>query len=174
MFLPDMKCVGWDADCGNLHGAPWDRERELAGVEAECGGSVEITIDMMNEMEPPQPRDPMREHVPHVQGVVEEDDRQNEMQRRWQPTHVQQSVATPLDHLGQRLDDGPLEQIDRRCSGAREYDIARHVTPLCFADMPQRTTPLECGEHHERAGHCERRQHAPPRRAAHEATTILT
>ena len=83
------------------------------------------------------------------------------------------SSPTPLDHLCQGLDDGSLEQIDRRSGRAREYDIARHVTPFRFADPPQRTTPLECGEHHERAGHCERRQHAPPWRAVHEATTIL-
>ena len=65
--LPDPQRIGWDADCRNLHRAPWDRERELAGMEPECGGRVQIAIDMMNQMEPPQPGDAVREHVPHVQ-----------------------------------------------------------------------------------------------------------
>ena len=165
--LPDEECVGWDADYRNLHRAPWDRERELAGMEAECGRRVEIAIDMMNQVEPPQPGDPVREHVPHVEGVVEEDDRQNEMKRRWKATHIQQSESSALDHPGQRLDDRSFEEIDRRRGGAPEYDIARHVTPFRFAGTPQRTTPFECGEHHERASHDERRHHPPPGRATH-------
>src|SRR5262245_29862169 len=96
------------------------------------------------------------------------------MQWPRQAAHIQESVPTPLDHFGQGLDDGSFEQIDGRCGGAGEYDIARHVTPFRFADTPQRTTPFECSEHHERAAHDEGRQHAPPRRATHEATTILT
>jgi hypothetical protein len=140
---------------------------ELAGMEAECGRRVEIAIDMMNQMKPPQPGDAMREHVPQVEGVVEEDDRQNEMKRRWKATHIQQSVATPLDHPGQRLYDRSFEEIDRRRGGAREYHIARHVTPLRFAGAPQGATPFECGEDHERACHGEWRQHSPPGRAAH-------
>src|SRR5262245_5634004 len=98
--LPDVERVGWDADYRNLHRAPWDRERELAGMETECGRRVEIAIDMMNQVEPPQPGDAVCEHVPHVEGVVEEDDRQNEMKRRWKATHIQQSESTPLDRLG--------------------------------------------------------------------------
>ena len=86
--LPEVECVGWDADCGNLHRTPWNRERELAGMEAECGRCVEIAIDMMNQMKPPQTGDAMGEHVPQVEGVVEEDDRHNEMKRRGKATHI--------------------------------------------------------------------------------------
>src|SRR4029079_12492816 len=64
--LPEVECVGWDADGRNLHRTPWNRERELAGMEAECGRRVEIAIDMMNQMKPPQPGDAVREHVPQV------------------------------------------------------------------------------------------------------------
>src|SRR5678809_1591290 len=66
--LPAPQCVGWNADCRNLHRPPWNRECELAGMKPECGRSIEIAIDVMNEVEPPQPRYTVREHVPHVQG----------------------------------------------------------------------------------------------------------
>jgi len=138
-------------------------------MEPECGRRVQVAIDMMNQMEPPQPGDTVHEHVPHVHRVVEEDDRQNEMQRRRQPTDIQQPVTTPLDRVRERLDDGSLEQIDCRRGGAREHDIARHVTPFCFADTPQRTPPFERGERQERGAHDDGRKDAPPGRAAHEA-----
>src|SRR4029079_8880374 len=48
--LPEPECLGWDANCRNLHRAPGNRERELAGVETESGRRVEIAIDMMNQM----------------------------------------------------------------------------------------------------------------------------
>ena len=107
--LLDVECVRWDADCRNLHRAPWNRERELAGMDAEGRRRVEIAIDVMNQMKPPQPGDAVREHMPRVEGVVEEDHRQNEMQRRWQATHIEQSEPTPLDHPGQGLDDRSFE-----------------------------------------------------------------
>src|SRR4026207_2010196 len=50
--LPEPECVGWDADCRNLHRTPWNRERELARMEAERRRRVEIAIDVMNQVEP--------------------------------------------------------------------------------------------------------------------------
>ena len=91
------------------------------------------------------------------------------MQRRWQATDIQQPAPAPLDHVRERLNDRSFEQIDRRRGGAREHDIARHVTPFRFADTPQRTPPFERGEHQKRAADDDGRQDAPPGRAAHEA-----
>ena len=100
--------------------------------------------------------------------VVEKDDRQDDMQRPWQATEIQQSASTPLDHARERLNDGSFEQIDRCRGGARKHDIARNVSQFRFADPPQRATPFECGKHQKGAAHDDRRQHAPPGRAAHE------
>src|SRR5258706_6194758 len=95
------------------------------------------------------------------------------MQRRWQATDIQQPPPAPLDHVRERLDDGSFEQVDRRRGGAREHDIARHVTPLRFADAPQGTPPFERGEDQKRATQDEGCQHAPPGRAAHEAAISI-
>jgi len=131
-------------------------------MKPERGRRIQIAIDMMNQVEPPQPGDAVRQHVPHVQAVVEEDDRQHEMQPRRQTTRIQQPGTTPLDYVCEWLDDGAFEQIDGRRGGAREHDIARYMAPFRLADTAQRTTPFEGGEHDECASHGERRQHSPP------------
>jgi hypothetical protein len=46
------------------------------------------------------------------------------------------------------------------------------VAPFRFANTPQRTTPLECGEHHERAAHYKGQMHAPPSRPDNYAILI--
>src|ERR1041385_5555393 len=54
--LPYPEGVERDPDGGNLHRAPWDRERELAGVEPHCDGTADTEIYIFIQMDPPQPR----------------------------------------------------------------------------------------------------------------------
>src|SRR5262245_38388939 len=104
----------------------------------------------MNQVKSPQPWDAVREDVPDVQRVIEDDDCQDDVQRPWQAAEIQQPPPTPLDHVRERLNDGSFEQVDRRSRGASENDVSRDMTPFRFADTPQWTTAFECGEHQKR------------------------
>src|SRR4051794_20312180 len=71
--LPNGEREWRDPNHHDLPGAPAGRQAKLAGVKAQRGRSIQIKINVMCDVETPQERQAMREHVPQVQGVVHQD-----------------------------------------------------------------------------------------------------
>jgi hypothetical protein len=62
--LPQLQGPRADTDQRHLSRAPRYRRDQLAKVKTDGGRGVQIQIDMMNRMEPPEGRRAMHQHVP--------------------------------------------------------------------------------------------------------------
>src|SRR6266511_2830504 len=147
--LPQRQGVWCHANGDNLRRSPWDRHRQLAEMKSQCGRRIQIEVDVVHEMKPPQPRYSVYEHVPHVQRVIEQDDSERDVQRSRQFPRIEDSQPASLDETCKRLNDGPLQQIDRRRGQAGKHQVARHSTELRLVLMPERAPALERREHHK-------------------------
>src|SRR5207248_1273385 len=79
--LPDREGERGHADHEHLRRAPGDRDDELRAVEAERRRGVEVAIDVVDQVEAPEPGDAMGEHVPDVERVVHEHEGERHLER---------------------------------------------------------------------------------------------
>src|SRR5207245_2098597 len=70
--LPDREGERGHADHEHLRRAPGDRDDEFRAVEAERRRGVEVAVDVVDQVEAPEPGDAVGEHVPEVERVVHE------------------------------------------------------------------------------------------------------
>src|SRR5258708_13594545 len=71
-----------ETDQAHLHGAKGDRHRYLAKVKAKPSGNIEIGIDVMNVVKPPEQWDSMICDVPIVKAEVHKQKAKAEPKRR--------------------------------------------------------------------------------------------
>src|SRR6516162_9749864 len=57
--LPGQIPAGMNAEHDDLSGAIGDREHQLARMEAQGRRGVQVVVNVMDEMKPPEPRDPV-------------------------------------------------------------------------------------------------------------------
>ena len=69
--LPDRESKGTDSDYNNLRGPPCHRLSEFANMKTDRSGSIEIEIDVVRRVKPPEPWNLVGEDVPEIKGVVE-------------------------------------------------------------------------------------------------------
>jgi hypothetical protein len=94
--LPDPECGDIGADDDDLKPAIADREQHLAEVEAERGRGVHVAVGVVHEVEPPQQRDFVIQPVPDPQRVVEEHNRERDLDRPRERDVVQEPEAGAL------------------------------------------------------------------------------
>src|ERR1017187_6120742 len=81
--LPQGVIANRSADDSDLRGTERDGEQHLAEVKAERRGRVAIEVYVMRQVEAPQERDLVGQHVPDVESVVEERDGEHARDGRW-------------------------------------------------------------------------------------------
>src|SRR5919201_3929533 len=91
----------------------------------------------------------MDQDVPDVQRVIEQDNREQYVERSRQSRRMEQSEPAPLHDTRERLNQRALQQIDRCGSQAGEYQISRKAAKLRLVLLPERPPALERREHHE-------------------------
>jgi len=115
-------------------------------MEAQRRRCREIAIDMVDEMEAPEPADAMREHVPEVERVVHEDHGERRFEPGRQRKLLQDAPAAALDDRRQGRDAGPLGQLHGDGGERGDAEIARIVAAPALDRAPQRIAPLQRDE----------------------------
>jgi len=100
--LVNGESPGSYSDENDLCRAPRHRSGELAEVEAQRGGCVEIEIGVMDGVIPPERRHFVLEHVPDVESVIEEQNAKGGFKPSRQPHALQQPVPAPLHQSCER------------------------------------------------------------------------
>ncbi len=106
---------------------------------------------MMHEMKTPQPRHAMREDVPHVKRVIQQNDGERDFQGVRQRQLFEQSKFAPFDERGEPSDDRSFGELQRDGGHSGHGEVARIAHPFRFdRTPPQRATPLQPQQRAER------------------------
>ena len=81
--LPRAQRLVVDAEENDLRRSKSGRERELSEMKTDAGAAVEIEIDVMDRVKPPQHRCAVIQPMPDVQRVIEEQESEHDAKRAW-------------------------------------------------------------------------------------------
>src|SRR5712692_6609313 len=84
-------------------------------MKAQRGRGVEIEIRMVNHVETPQERHPMRHYMPQIERVVHEDKYERDFGPLRQTQPGQQAPTPGIDKIGKRKDRKGSSDRKRNC-----------------------------------------------------------
>lgn len=71
-YLPYRESKRTDTDRNNLRRSPCHRLGQLSNMKADRRRSVEIEIDVVRRVKPPEPRNLVSQNVPEIERIVEQ------------------------------------------------------------------------------------------------------
>jgi len=158
--LPELERARARAGGEHLERAVGRRDRHVGSVEAERGRAVEIEVDVVDQVEPPQERHFVGQDVPEIDAVIhqQEGGGVTDPGRRRQP--LREAETPPLDETGERLDQRRFDELyDGQRAGA-EDDVADGALRLCLGRLAQAPLPLGGHDAEDRRRHQGGGQHS--------------
>ncbi len=135
--LPKGVVANRSADQRYLQCAEWDGKQQFAEVEADGRGGIAVEIDVMRQVKSPQQRDLVRQHVPDVKRVVEQQNRGGGADQGRERERVHQSPVTASGVGSQSRHHRLLDQCCHDAADRRDRKIPRNTPDLRFALAPQ-------------------------------------
>lgn len=140
--LPDRQGARAGAGRHHLQRAVGRGDRHVGSVEPQRRAGIEVEIDVVDQVEAPQPGNLVRQDVPKIDAVIhqQDGDRVTAPGRERQP--LRQADAAPLHEAGQRRDDRGLERLHHRQRACAEDDVADAAFGLALGPRAKRPAPL--------------------------------
>src|SRR6266536_3087104 len=105
--------------------------------------SIEVEINMMSYMKPPKKWNSMREVMPNVQRVIQQDYGEHNFQPPGQSQLFQQTPPVRVNELCEWKNHRPLNKQQRAGAHGGYCDIARTMRQLGLNFAAQRAAPLQ-------------------------------
>ena len=140
--FPDRQGTRAGAGRHHLQRAIRRGDRHVGSVEPQRRAGVEVEIDVVDQVEAPQPGKLVRQDVPKIDAVIHQEngDRVTAPGRQRQP--LREADAAPLHRAGQRRDDRGFERLHHRQRACAEDDVADAALGLALGPCPKRPAPL--------------------------------
>ncbi|GAC1347983.1 MAG: hypothetical protein NVSMB23_28160 [Myxococcales bacterium] len=140
--LPGEERRDVDPDDRDLQRTEGHREQQLARVEPQGGGRVEVLVQVMGRVEPPEERNAVVREVPGPEAVIEQDDPHADAQpaRQAEPTQETEPLAVGLRQGAE--DDGPIGERKRGASQRGDRQVDPQAAPLRSGGDPEGPQPL--------------------------------
>ena len=148
---PERPLAGAGGD--DLQRAVGRRDRHVGGVETQRGRAVEVEIDVVDQMQAPQQRHFMGQHVPEIDSVIEHQERHRVAPPGRERKPLRQADAPPFHHAGERLHQRRLDELHHRQRAGAEHDVAQAALRLVLGRFTQPPSPFGQHDPERRGGH---------------------
>ena len=122
--LPKRKGKRANTDEKNLRRAPWDRKNQLTKMKTQRGRGIHVEIGVMGLMKAPEKRQLMSEDMPEIKRVIEQRDRERDLQPRGQPNEFEQAEPAPFHETSEWPNDRLFGQLHAESAERRHRKVA--------------------------------------------------